>query len=176
MKGHSLSPSVEQLSWQWFFVLLKDTLAGSVSEGRGFCVPGIWLQLTLWDILSIFFYFISDISALLTTQRSNSWTHDLLTQRHDSSLIIVLQHWRSVHVVYLSPAVLCRTRQSHQTNFLLRASNPKTPHLQILTSLTPPTRKKQRWVHSSDKEIPAVQTVGRKTVGVVGGYISIFSS
>lgn len=62
-------------------------------------------------------------------------------------------------------AVFCQTRkQSHQTSF-----NPGTPHLHVLPSFTPPTRKNQRWVHSSDKESPAVQTVGRNTVGVDGG-------
>lgn len=36
-----------QLSWQWFFVWLKDTLTGWVIEGRQSCVPGVCWRLTL---------------------------------------------------------------------------------------------------------------------------------
>lgn len=69
----------------------------------------------------------------------------------------------------LTPAVFCQTRQqSHQTSFLPRASNPRTPHLHTLTSPTPPTKKNQRWVHGSDKESPAVQTLGGEHSG--GGW------
>lgn len=43
---------------------------------------------------------------------------------------------------------------------LQRPFNTGTPHCHTLTSLTPPTRKNQRLVLGSDKENPAVQTVG----------------
>lgn len=49
----------------------------------------------------------------------------------------------------------------------LSPSNPRDPPPST-TSLTPPSRRNPRWVRS-DKESPAVQTVGGNRRGVVGG-------
>lgn len=142
--------------------ILQGHFSRSSGWRKGFCAPGISFR---------FFRFLLSLPVIFYWHHNYQIPEDMIFWDTDRLLYAMLEVccWWCVSLPWLQ---LCSAKQGGSHTRPPSCWEPPTlttPHLHILTSLTPPARKNQRWVPAVIKKAQLFKQLEGTQRGLVGG-------